>query len=552
VVVPEADSVSTYQESYRFNASTLPGSMAEINGIPQKVYPNGAFATYLPLKPGANRIRIVSKHPESGEMSKSIVINSIAAAPEKETEGFAIEYARLVPALDQKLTAGELVQARVKATPGCKLTFLDHIPMVELPATSTRGIRGIYQGSYQIRETDVIPENPVQFTLENRTGEKVTMLSRNTLSANSVGFPAVGLTTGTLPYLNYGLGEDRLGGAKICYIDTLIKLSLTGKTGNLYHVKLSNSQMAYIPDDYVKILPAGTFAPLSLSSSWSLSGDNKYDILSIGLSERLPFISKYEINPLRIVVDIFGASSNTNWITQLNSAKEVKNAWYEQPEKNVLRVIIELKHQQAWGYSVFYRQNSLTVKIRQMPEIRKLNKLTIGLDAGHGGDNNGALGSTGVKEKDINLSIVNKLKNALEKEGAKVVLSRPDDAYVGMTKRWQIWHSEPVDLALSIHNNSIGYTDPTKIKGTSTYYKHIAFRSLSKHIYDELLKTGLEEFGNVGSFNFFLNGPTAFPNALVEVAYLSHPEDEILVTDPKFQDKVVGRIIKGLKHYLKE
>ena len=53
-------------------------------------------------------------------------------------------------------------------------------------------------------------------------------------------------------------------------------------------------------------------------------------------------------------MDIFGATSNTNWITQLSSAKEIKNAWYEQPEDDVMRVIIELKHQQHWGYSIFY------------------------------------------------------------------------------------------------------------------------------------------------------------------------------------------------------
>lgn len=552
VIVPEQDSLTISTLNYRFNASTLPGSRVEIDGAVQKVYPNGAFATYLSLKPGENRVKIVSVHPPYPEVVKLLNINVKLPEPEKTTEGFAIDYVRVYPAMDQNLVTGDIIQVKIKGTPGCSASFLSGKPMYELPLSQTGGIAGIYQGTYMIKENDIFTDVPVEGVLTKPDGEAIKGQSRTKLTVNSGEFPVVGVTKGTFPFLNYGLGEDRLGGAKICYLDTLVKLWITGKTGTLYHVKLSGSQSAYIPDEYVKLLGKGTFKLQSLTSNWTLSGDNRYDYLSIGLTDKLPYTVKYESNPNRIVLDIFGAMPNTNWVTQLNTAREVKNTWYEQPEKDVMRVFIELKNQKAWGYSVGYRQNQLVIKIRQQPRKLALDNLTIGLDAGHGGDNNGALGSTGVKEKDINLAIVNKLKTALEKKGAKVVLTRPDDTYVGMTKRWIIWKDAEVDLAISIHNNSIGYTDPTKIQGTSTYYKYLPFKPLSKAIYNEVLKTGLKEFGNVGHFNFLLNSPTEFPNALVEVAYLSHPEDEMRITDPKFQDKVVKAIVKGIKHYLNE
>ena len=76
------------------------------------------------------------------------------------------------------------------------------------------------------------------------------------------------------------------------------------------------------------------------------------------MEERLHYRSVQQINPARIVVDIFVSTSNTNWITQLHSVKEIKNAWYEQIEDDVLRVFIELKHKQHWGYLIAYDKST--------------------------------------------------------------------------------------------------------------------------------------------------------------------------------------------------
>lgn len=66
-----------------------------------------------------------------------------------------------------------------------------------------------------------------------------------------------------------------------------------------------------------------------------------------------------------------------------------------------------------------------------------------------------------------------------------------------------------------------------------------------------MLKTGLPEFGNIGSFNFSLSGPTEYPNCLVEVAFLSNKEDEQLIRDPEFHKQVASQIVEGIKAWLK-
>jgi N-acetylmuramoyl-L-alanine amidase len=67
-----------------------------------------------------------------------------------------------------------------------------------------------------------------------------------------------------------------------------------------------------------------------------------------------------------------------------------------------------------------------------------------------------------------------------------------------------------------------------------------------------MLSLGLKEYGNVGNFNFALSGPTEYPNALVEVAFLSNRADERKVISLKFQKAVAQKIYLGILDFLKE
>ena len=70
-------------------------------------------------------------------------------------------------------------------------------------------------------------------------------------------------------------------------------------------------------------------------------------------------------------------------------------------------------------------------------------------------------------------------------------------------------------------------------------------------MYDKMLAIGLKPFGEVGSFNFTLNSLTQLPNVLVETAFLSNPEDEMLLLDDGFRKKVAEQIVKGLEEFVR-
>ena len=143
-----------------------------------------------------------------------------------------------------------------------------------------------------------------------------------------------GKTTGKLPMLAYGLGEDRLGGAKMGILDTAVVLKLIDTTKAIYQVQLSKNHTAYIDKSFIQMDTAFRPKAFYLSNSWSVKGiDNQTDLVSISLDEKLPYKSWMEINPSKIMIELFGVQSNTNWITQLSSAKEVKNIYFNQRRK---------------------------------------------------------------------------------------------------------------------------------------------------------------------------------------------------------------------------
>lgn len=359
----------------------------------------------------------------------------------------------------------------------------------------------------------------------------------------------IGETTGPLPFLNYGLGEDRLGGAKMTYLDSNIMVKVVDSVKDDYKIELSKNHFAYLPKVNFKRDSGQNIRPYYLTESWKVYGDDKYDYVAISLDERLPYRSIQEIDPARIVVDIFGVTSNTNWITQLSTAKEIKNTWYEQIEDDVFRVHIELKHNQHWGYSIYYDKKKLLIRVKRQPPQLVLSKLRIAVDAGHGGDNIGASGETSkVLEKNYTLKIAKELEKALKKEKAKVFMTREKDTSLSMIERTQMLREWDPDFLISIHLNS-GNSDT--VRGVSTYYRYIGFRPLTQFILKRMKELGLKEYGNVGNFNFSLSGPTEYPNCLVEVAFLSNKQDEKRILSSAFQRAVAAKIVAGIKDWLR-
>jgi N-acetylmuramoyl-L-alanine amidase len=551
LVVPESDTVQASSGTYRLSAGTAPGNKLTINGTPLKVYPSGATAGLLNLNVGENRFTLTATGPKGDSVSKSFLV--VRAKPPETTPDsvLAIDTIMTEPSAELWLNEDDRLEVQFKGTPGGKASCDLGIPMTEIKPAYAHGLGGIYRGVYTVKDGDTLSSHPVRFRLESPSGAAVEASSKGTVTMRPGDFPYIGVTKGERPALSYGLGEDRLGGAKMSFINSGIRLAITGKHGNQYRVALSPGQEAWIATANVDLIPRGARLPAALTENWTVYGDEKYDYVTVGIPLRLPYSSTTESDPPRIHIDLYGATSNTNWIIQQLTTREIRDVYYTEPSTGVFRITIELRHKQIWGYEIGYNPSGLVIKVRRQPEKLKVRALMFALDAGHGGENLGALGSTGTLEKDINLAVVKELKALLEDRGARVILTRDSDADVTIPDRVRKVVTSGADMLISIHSNSIGLTtNPENTRGTATFYKHICYRPLALAIVRSLLKTGLPLFGNVGSFNFSLNAPTELPNVLVEMAFVSNPLDEMNLTDPEFRHKIAERIIDGVDEFL--
>ena len=373
------------------------------------------------------------------------------------------------------------------------------------------------------------------------------LISTTSIAQKDSGFYSRSI--GKLPSLAYSMGEDRLGSPKMGYIDSGILFHIVDSSDTWYKVKLSSNRNGFIDKKYTTPLQGFTPKLTYYSGTITAKGtDSCYDIINIALDERLPYRAWMETNPSTIKLEIYGAHTNTNWITQFNTLKEVKDIYYNQVEEDVMQITIHLKHSQQWGYTLAYAGNHLLLKIKRQPSILLLNKMTIAIDAGHGGTNGGTEGGkTHIAEKDLTLIYAKVLQQAFKKLGIKTIMTRTGDTTLEMKDRILTLREKNPDFLISLHFNS---STSDSIKGSSTYYKHIGFRPLSQTILKRMLELKMNEYGNVGNFNFGLNAPTDFVNCLLEIGFLSNPEEEKRLVNPVFQKRVAQQIIKGINDWL--
>ncbi len=521
-----------------------------MNGTEVKVWPTGAFAAEVNVRPGDTSYELIATDRRGFVITQKIFYSYQLPVKEKEVTTNSVEYLRIEPQGDLLLKPGDRLKITIKTKPGATVKLENGFELLEVPVKDTNGIKGIYKAEYVVKENEELfttTKKNLKLIIHTKEDQQLEATTKSTFALMQEQ-PLILQTKGKLPYLLLGLGEDRLGGTKMGYLDSLVKLYAVSKVGDKYCVLLSKNRQAYIEELHVNVLQDRSFAPASLTNSMRVWGDSVFDYVSLILYDKLPYQSFQEINPSKITVDVFGATSNSNWVTQMSTVKEIKNVYYNQVEEDVFRITIELNHPQHWGHTIYYNGNNLVIRVKRQPEKLALSNLVIGLDAGHGGTNKGAFGITGIMEKDMTLLIAKELQQALEAEGATVLMPRTKDTTYDNHDRFSFFKEKNPDLMLSIHLNSAA--DPIRIKGVSTYYKYIGYRPLTQTILSQMLGMGLKEFGNVGNFNFILNGLTEFPNVLVETLFISNPEDEMNVLNQEYRKQMANKIVQGIKDWL--
>ena len=197
----------------------------------------------------------------------------------------------------------------------------------------------------------------------------------------------------------------------------------------------------------------------------------------------------------------------------------------------------------------------------------KNSKRLIFLDPGHGGSDPGAVGN-GVREKDLTLSIYNKVSKKLSDLGFSLLTSRNVDKDVGLVERAEQANNVSADMLLSIHFNSGGRG---VARGIETYYYQAQAdripqinkdnhnnaerldksRRLAQRVQQNLLyQTGAMDRG-VKRASFVVLRETSIPSILVELGFIDNPWEVSKIKTNEYQEKLADGIVDGIVEYYK-
>lgn len=291
------------------------------------------------------------------------------------------------------------------------------------------------------------------------------------------------------------------------------------------------------------------------------------DLVSIGQYKIFPLN-----DPYRVVIDITGDKA---------------------PELKALEPVVEAAPPPARGDEVARVLEQLPVPppppaIPPAPAVTGLRRIVV--DAGHGGRDPGAIGPSGVREKDVTLALAKKLSTQLrETLGCDVVLTRDRDIFLPLEERTAIANKVGADLFISVHANA---APNRQAYGIETYYLNfskndkaaaVAAREngtslkevtdLEQILFDLMANSKINESSRlaaeiqkalVGRLNdrfdevkdlgvrqgpFYVLLGATMPSVLVEAAFISHPREEQRLTSRSYQQQTVEAIAEAVKNY---
>ncbi len=314
-----------------------------------------------------------------------------------------------------------------------------------------------------------------------------------------------------------------------------IVLYLSGKQGNYYKIEETGETEFWIRKDYISTpTPTDSRIPVKISAPHK-SQDNLYNYTKFEIS--YPVLYTIKQNGKTLNLTLYGVYGGPE--------AQKRNLEYTYNSKDTIL-----------GYDGVYSNGDFVFKTAKTPIIKNPNKplegIRIFVDAGHGGRETGAIGPTKIPEKKFNLAIALKLIDLLQKEeGAIVSYSRNTDAFVDLYKRVDLAKQNEALISVSIHNNSLPQgVNPYVKHGTGTYYYNYNAKNEALIIKNNLVKDLKLKDDGLNYKSLVLDRATDPVSSLIEVAYLTNPQEYMLLQNEKFQMQAADSIRKSLREFI--
>ena len=320
--------------------------------------------------------------------------------------------------------------------------------------------------------------------------------------------------------------------------------------------------------------------------------------------------------PERLVIDFEQARLNQALDTSKYKNRHISGIRYAPQDKNGLRVVLDLtkavrpksfvlKPNQQYGHRLvidIYDQagdpSAKPVAVKSTEQQTGLRDVVVAIDAGHGGEDPGAIGrKLKTQEKVVTLAIAKKLKKLIDAEpGMRGVLTRKGDYYVGLRNRMKLARAKRADLFVSIHADAFRNT---KARGSSVYVlsqrgasseaarwlaakenasdlaggvslddkddmlasvlldlsqtgTRAASLTAANQVYGEMGRISKRHGNRVQHAGFLVLKSPDIPSMLVETGFISNPTEERNLASSNYQQKMANAIFKGIKRYFNQ
>tara|TARA_Y100001935_G_C17311742_1_gene517089 strand:+ start:3830 stop:5149 length:1320 start_codon:yes stop_codon:yes gene_type:complete len=317
-------------------------------------------------------------------------------------------------------------------------------------------------------------------------------------------------------------------------------------------------------------------------------------------------------NPDRFVVDFKSTSINKKIKLEKYTDKHLDRIRYGSRGKTNLRVVLDLKKaiepkvfslkpNEKYGHRLvidLFEKKSSFVKKKVFLERQENNRsrdVVVAIDAGHGGEDPGAIGPLKkTREKNVTLQIAKKLKYLIDRQsGMRAILTRQGDYYIGLRKRMKLARDSKADLFISIHADAF---KDKRVRGSSVYVlsshgatseaarwlaakenssdlvggvsledkdnvlasvlldlsqsaTQEASLSAAQKVFENLKMVGRVHGKRVQQAGFMVLKSPDIPSLLVETGFITNPTEEKNLRNQKYQELLAMAIMQGIRRY---
>lgn len=254
---------------------------------------------------------------------------------------------------------------------------------------------------------------------------------------------------------------------------------------------------------------------------------------------------------------LYNTTAQTD-IILLDDDPVIRRLDWQQVAPGQVQYTFNLKSDQQWGYRLRYEGTTLVLSLRHPPHLasgsQPLAGLSIVLDPGHGGPEDlGSVGPNGTPEKQMTLALAKLLRDRLMALGAKVYLTREADVDLDLRPRIDFINRVQPTLALSLHYNALPDNgDAQHTSGVGAFWYNPQAHDLAMFLHHYLTRQLRRSSYGVFWDNLALTRPTVAPTVLLELGFMTNPQEFEWISNPQEQARLANTIAEGITEWMQQ